>query len=572
MQDNMESYANSSLRRANELDGGGRGLYCCIPLCGSASYDRDMKKTNIGFFKFPDDNKFREQRKKWVSTIKQFRRKGHDDTFQIKSTTRVCEFHFKPTEIKVSRGIGRKTLLPGVFPTVFKFREKPVPKKRKSPAKRVQVIEESTESEYEDDDSDVADNETNDVVTLETDIDHGQDEDAYYDANYCCREKDIEINRLRGKITELETENVELQEEVASLKRRIFNFENIATNPELFKKLTGFGLDEFNYLQEFLKAGKNCENIKFYESGDNYQALMDDNSSSSKKRGPKPKMKPTDQLFLFLTWLKCGLTLHFTSWLFDTPKSTVSRYVITWVNFLYFSLGGIVSIWPSKQQIIETMPENFRKTYPSTRCIIDCTELFCQRPSSLSIQSALYSSYKHHVTYKGLVGIAPSGAITFVSQLYEGSISDKEIVSRSGLLSKELWSPGDSLMADRGFDIQDLLSPLQVNLNIPAFLAGRPQLTKAEVKESQGIASVRIHVERAIQRIKKFRQIRNEIPLVLHGSINQIWTVACLLCNLLPPLIQKDFPISVSGNGEDISMTDQGGTSEPDEVDFSLLN
>ena len=51
-------------------------------------------------------------------------------------------------------------------------------------------------------------------------------------------------------------------------------------------------------------------------------------------------------------------------------------------------------------------------------------------------------------------------------------------------------------MADRGFDIQDLFPPL--DLNIPAFLSGRPQLTKAEVKESQGIASVRIHVESAI--------------------------------------------------------------------------
>ena len=86
--------------------------------------------------------------------------------------------------------------------------------------------------------------------------------------------------------------------------------------------------------------------------------------------------------------------------------------------------------------------ESFKRTYPSTRCIIDCTELFCQRPSSLTIQSSLYSSYndKHHVTYKGLVlvGIAPSGSITFVSQLYEGSISDKEIVARSGILNSEL--------------------------------------------------------------------------------------------------------------------------------------
>ena len=57
--------------------------------------------------------------------------------------------------------------------------------------------------------------------------------------------------------------------------------------------------------------------------------------------------------------------------------------------------------------------------------------------------------------------------------------------------------------------------------------------------ESQTIASVRVHVERAIQRIKKFRQIRNEVLLVLHGSNNQIWTVSCLLWNFMPSLIKQ---------------------------------
>ena len=219
-------------------------------------------------------------------------------------------------------------------------------------------------------------------------------------------------------------------------------------------------------------------------------------SHTSSKRGPKPKIEPINQLFMFLTCLRNGFTLQFTSWLFNMPKSTVSRHIITWVNFIYFSLGSI-PIWPSKQQIIDTLPDNVKNIYPSIRCIIDCIELFCQRPSSLSIQSSLYSSYKHHVTYKGLVGISPSGSIMFVSQLYEGSISDKEITLRCGILSSGLWSPGDSLMADRGFTIRDDLKPLQVHLNIPAFLSGRDQLTKDEVKESQGIASVRIHVERA---------------------------------------------------------------------------
>ena len=167
------------------------------------------------------------------------------------------------------------------------------------------------------------------------------------------------------------------------------------------------------------------------------------------------------------------------------------------------------------------MPQIFKETYPSTRVIIDCTELLCQRPSSLAIQSSLFSHYNHHVTYKVLVSIAPSGGITFISELYDGSISDVETVQRCGILKKDLWNESDSLMADRGFT-ENLLKPLGVSLNIPGFLHGREQLTNEEVTESQTIVSVWIHVERAIQRIKKFRQIRNEIPLVLHGSIKQI--------------------------------------------------
>ena len=71
------------------------------------------------------------------------------------------------------------------------------------------------------------------------------------------------------------------------------------------------------------------------------------------------------------------------------------------------------------------MPEIFQITYPSTRCILDCAELYCQRPSSLSTQSSLHSHYKSHVTYKGLIGVFPSGSIAFANELHDVSISDK---------------------------------------------------------------------------------------------------------------------------------------------------
>ena len=114
------------------------------------------------------------------------------------------------------------------------------------------------------------------------------------------------------------------------------------------------------------------------------------------------------------------------------------------------------------------------------------------------MQSALYSHYKSHVTCKGLIGISLSGSLTFISQLFDGLISDKEIVSKSGFLELSLWNSQDSVMADRGFLIYDELKDLGTPLNIPYFLVERYQLTATEVKMSQSIVSVCIHVKSAI--------------------------------------------------------------------------
>ena len=93
-------------------------------------------------------------------------------------------------------------------------------------------------------------------------------------------------------------------------------------------------------------------------------------------------------------------------------------------------------------------------------------------------------------------------------------------------------------MADRGFTVQEQLDPLGVKVKIPAFLDGKEQLDKEDVVMSQTIASVRIHVERIIARIKKFK-LKTEIPLNLNGTINQIWTVACHLCSFMDQLIKQ---------------------------------
>ena len=82
-----------------------------------------------------------------------------------------------------------------------------------------------------------------------------------------------------------------------------------------------------------------------------------------------------------------------------------------------------------------------------------------------------------------------------------GRISDKKITKDCGIL--DLLEPGDQIMADRGFDIADDL-PSGVTLNIPAFLNGNDQLTVKEETSTRKIASARVHVEKAISRIKNY--------------------------------------------------------------------
>ena len=91
------------------------------------------------------------------------------------------------------------------------------------------------------------------------------------------------------------------------------------------------------------------------------------------------------------------------------------------------------------------------------------------------------------------MGISPSGAIIFISQLYDGSISDKEIVVRSGILDPVSGRRG-FMYSTKGFTTADDLKTLNVELNIPAFLSGRYQLTKAEVKGSHSFNCICLYM------------------------------------------------------------------------------
>ena len=66
-----------------------------------------------------------------------------------------------------------------------------------------------------------------------------------------------------------------------------------------------------------------------------------------------------------------------------------------------------------------------------------------------------WSDYKHHTTKKLLLAVGPWGNAKFVSELADGSMSDREITRRSGIITKA--KKKTTWLADRGFQIEDMI-------------------------------------------------------------------------------------------------------------------
>ena len=105
-----------------------------------------------------------------------------------------------------------------------------------------------------------------------------------------------------------------------------------------------------------------------------------------------------------------------------------------WITFLCLRLGRLPP-WPSWEDVKASMAECFHANYPATFIVLDATELCPEIRSCLALQSQLYSSYNSRTTLEDLNGISPNGSIYFVSELWSGSISDRELVIKSVMLS-----------------------------------------------------------------------------------------------------------------------------------------
>jgi hypothetical protein len=139
---------------------------------------------------------------------------------------------------------------------------------------------------------------------------------------------------------------------------------------------------------------------------------------------------------------------------------------------------------------------------------------------------------------KFLVGIAPSGQITFLSKAYGGRVTDCHLTTESGFLN--LLEPGDVMLADEGFPtIVESAQERGAFVYMPPFKQGKRQFSNFENEEGYKIASVRILVERAISRMKYFN-ILKFLDHSLLPKIDKILVCISFTCNNFPDLIKSE--------------------------------
>lgn len=275
------------------------------------------------------------------------------------------------------------------------------------------------------------------------------------DAETClkCKEKDqlinsyrTKIDRLTRKLNYLRTANKKIGE-----SSKPFSIDNIKTD-EKMRFYTG--IESIILFQTLFKIFEVFLPSVTYWRGTK-KVVSTKVKSRRFFRAPSKKLDPKNELLLTLMKLRLGLLTEDLADRFSISVGTCSETIKTWVRFLAETLGKLVK-WVPKEAVMENMPKAFKKAgYGNVRVIIDCSEIFIERPKSLEAQAITWSDYKSHNTIKFLIGITPTGFISFLSDCYGGRASDKFICKDSGFF--DALDFYNNVMADRGFQIQEEL-------------------------------------------------------------------------------------------------------------------
>lgn len=167
---------------------------------------------------------------------------------------------------------------------------------------------------------------------------------------------------------------------------------------------------------------------------------------------PPLHLDPLEQFCMTLLILRRHREFEDVAVTYRTSVKQVTNIFITWIRYMAIKWRSI-DLWLKRDAVTKYMPLDFHDKYPNTRVLIDATECPIRKPRLPTAQQITFSTYKNRNTIKLLVGLAPSGLITYISPCYGGSASDRQIIERSSILNR--FDYNDEIMVDKGLNVQD---------------------------------------------------------------------------------------------------------------------
>ena len=101
-----------------------------------------------------------------------------------------------------------------------------------------------------------------------------------------------------------------------------------------------------------------------------------------------------DELILVLVKLRLNPPFQDLAYRWGVSVSTITRMFHKWIDVMNDRMKFLIK-WPSRDILRHNLPQAFKDTYP---CIIDCSEIFIERPTSFEARAKTYSQYKKHNT------------------------------------------------------------------------------------------------------------------------------------------------------------------------------
>ncbi len=265
-------------------------------------------------------------------------------------------------------------------------------------------------------------------------------------------------------------------------------------SPQIFRRLTGIGPDEFaSLLAKLTPIYEEC----------NDERLSKKTRHRKVGAGGKFHLDLEGRLLMLLIYYRCYITHAFLGFLFQIDDSNVGRNI----NPLMPLLARIFKI-PEKR--IEVNREEIEVLF------FDATEQRVQRPQSNPKQS--YSGKKKAHTRKVQVVVSKrkdstattKTKIEAVSKSFPGNVHDKKVYDESRMRTpQEVRKRADSRYQGA------------VAMEVPHKKPGKKELTSEQKEENRLHSSDRICVEHGIGKMKIWRIVSDQFrnPSSIHGLI-----------------------------------------------------